>query len=91
MVHAEILQAPAALRLAELSTRARASRAPVLATRLAAYALAAQRAARAGWDGIVAARATLAEDARRYEAIAPVSPLTALVRDALEVLREAPM
>jgi hypothetical protein len=87
MVHAQI---PAALRLAELSTRARQSAAPVLATRLAAYARAAQRAACSGWDGLVTARATLAEDLRRYEAIAPVSPLTALARDALAVLREAP-
>jgi hypothetical protein len=81
--------AQAAVHLAELSSWARRNSAPVLATRLAAYARAAQRAPGAGWDGLGAARSTLAEDLRRYEAIAPVSPLIALTRAALAVVSEA--
>jgi hypothetical protein len=79
----------AAVRLTELAGQARNSAAPVLATRLTAYARAAGRVAVLGWDGLVAARRTLAEDLHRYEAIAPASPLTALARDALAVVSDA--
>ena len=79
----------AAARLAELAVEARTSAAPVLATRLAAYARATRRVAALGWDGLVVARRTLTEDVHRYEAIAPASPLTALARDALAVVSAA--
>jgi hypothetical protein len=76
----------AVLRLHELARAARRNAAPVLATRLHAYARAAHRTSAHGWDGLVAARATLAEDLHRYEAVVPGSPLTALTRDALAVV-----
>ena len=79
----------AVVRLHELAGKARTNAAPVLATRLTAYARAAQRAAALGWDGLVLARATLADDVQRFEVIAPSSPLTALTRDALAAVREA--
>jgi len=82
-------RARVAARLAELAGRARRSSAPVLAARLSAYARCAQRAVSGGWDGLFAARATLAEDLRRYEAIALRSPLIELTRDALAAVSEA--
>jgi hypothetical protein len=79
----------AVVHLHELAGAARRNAAPVLAARLQAYARAAQRAEARGWDRLVAARANLAEDLQRYEAVVPGSPLTALAREALAVVSEA--
>ncbi len=79
----------AADRLAELAGEARLCAAPVLASKLSACARAARRAQASGHDGLTMAREGLAVDVRRYEVIAPGSPLTALARAALAAVCEA--
>lgn len=86
--HPESLERAVAC-LQDLAGEARRNAAPVLATRVHAYARAAQRASARGWDGLLAARATLAEDLGHYEAIVPGSHLTALARDTLAVVTVA--
>jgi hypothetical protein len=92
----------AAARLAELAGEARFHSAPVLAHKLAACARAARRAQKAGHEGpindggdphtpaqgLFMAREGLAVDVRRYEVIAPGSPLTVLARAGLAAVSE---
>jgi hypothetical protein len=78
----------AAARLAELAGLARMREAPVLASKLSACACAARRAQEAGHGGLSMAREGLATDVRRYEVIAPGSPLTELARAALATVCE---
>src|SRR5262245_55591522 len=78
MTHAPETLPRAAARLAELSREARTRAAPVLASKLSAYARAACAANDSGYDALSAAREGLTVDVRRYEVIAPGSPLTQL-------------